>query len=79
MGEVGKILAIFGELKTWLLSGVGIITVVNVIKHGLVYQKGDENEKAGAMRNIKRTLEMGGGIFVAVAFATYVISKLGGK
>lgn len=75
---ISVINSIFTDVKTWLLSLVGIITVVVVIKNGYDYQGGDSSEKQEAVRNIKKAIKMGGGIFILAWFAMYVFDKFNG-
>lgn len=76
MEYVNKISAILADLQGWILLLVGAITTVRIAKEGISYQQGGVSEKANAMSNIKSTLYMGGGIFLLVWFATYVIAKM---
>jgi hypothetical protein len=48
-----------------------------VVKNAFAYQAGDSAEKQDAIRNIRRAIIMGGGIFILSWFATYVIAKMG--
>lgn len=69
---------ILNEVKVWLFTLIGIVTLVVIVIQAFRYQAGDSAEKQEAIRNIKRTIFMGAGIFALSWFATYVIDKMAG-
>lgn len=60
----------------WLFALIGVVTLVVIIIQAFKYQAGDSSEKQDAVRNIRRTIIMGGGVFVLSWFATYVIDRM---
>jgi hypothetical protein len=76
MPFVTKIIAILTDIQGWILLLIGAITTVRVAKEGISYQQGGAREKADSLANIKSSLYMGGGIFVLVWLAGYVITKM---
>ena len=76
MPYIDIIAGILNEVKVWLFTLIGIVSLVVIVIQGFRYQSGDSAEKQEAIRNIKRTILMGGGIFVLAWFATYVINKM---
>jgi len=73
---LSAILSILGDIKGWILTIVGALTAVMVAKYGIDYLQGDEMEKATAKKNVKTTIIWGGGIFMLIWIATYVIEKM---
>jgi hypothetical protein len=76
MPYIDTIAGILNEVKVWLFTLIGIVSLVVIVIQGFRYQSGDSSEKQEAIRNIKRTIIMGGGIFVLAWFATYIINKM---
>ena len=76
MPYIDTIAGILNEVKGWFFALIGVVTLIVVIKNAFAYQAGDSAEKQDALRNIRRTIIMGGGIFVLAWFATYVIEKM---
>ncbi|MFO7928807.1 MAG: hypothetical protein R6U35_03985 [Candidatus Humimicrobiaceae bacterium] len=76
MPYIDVIAGILNEVKVWLFTLIGIVSLVVIVIQGFRYQGGDSAEKQEAIRNIKRTVIMGGGIFVLAWFATYVIDRM---
>lgn len=76
MPFVNTIKGILGDLKTWGFMILLGITVVKIVKEGIIYQQGDGRGKQEAMENIKSAIYMGGGLYAIVWFAEYVISKM---
>ena len=76
MPYIDTIAGILNEVKGWFFALIGVVTLVVIIKNAFAYQAGDSAEKQDALRNIRRTIIMGGGIFVLSWFATYVIEKM---
>lgn len=72
---IQTLLSLLEEVKTWLLSGVAILTVIAVLKDFYIYQGGNDREKETAMMGIKKSLKMGVGIFIIIWIATYAIAK----
>lgn len=71
-----KLINLLGDVKGWILGIVATITAVVIAFHGLKYQQGDGQEKAEAIKNIKKSAIMGGGIFFLVWFGSYVATKM---
>jgi hypothetical protein len=76
MPYLDTITSILNDVKGWFFALIGIVTLVVVVKNAFAYQAGDSAEKQDALRNIKRAITMGGGIFILSWFATYVINKM---
>ena len=76
MPYIDVIAGILNEVKVWLFTLISIVSLVVIVIQGFRYQSGDSVEKQEAIRNIKRTVIMGGGIFVLAWFATYIITKM---
>ena len=76
MPYIDTIAGILNEVKVWLYALTGVVTLVVVIIQAFRYQAGDAAEKQDAVRNIRRTIIMGGGIFALAWFATYVIDRM---
>ena len=76
MPYIDVIAGILNEVKVWLYALTGVVTLVVVIIQAFRYQAGDAAEKQDAVRNIRRTTIMGGGIFALAWFATYVIDRM---
>lgn len=75
---VNKTIEIIGKLKTWALALVGVITVVKIVQYAIQYQSGGDDDKVVAIKSIRRTIIMGGGIFFLVWFASYVVEQYSG-
>ncbi|MHB8276040.1 MAG: hypothetical protein ACYDIA_00085 [Candidatus Humimicrobiaceae bacterium] len=73
-----QIVDILNNLKVWLFSLIGIVTLVVVVIQAFKYQAGDASEKQDAIRHIRNSIVMGAGIFILAWFATYVINKMAG-
>ena len=71
-----QIVDILNNLKVWLFSLIGIVTLVVVVIQAFKYQAGDASEKQDAIRHIRNSIVMGAGIFILAWFATYVINKM---
>ena len=73
-----QIVDILNNVKVWLFTLIGIVTMVVVVIQAFKYQAGDAAEKQDAVRHIRNSIVMGAGIFVLSWFATYVINKMAG-
>ena len=73
-----QIVDILNNVKVWLFTLIGIVTMVVVVIQAFKYQAGDAAEKQDAVRHIRNSIVMGAGIFVLAWFATYVINKMAG-
>ena len=71
-----QIVDILNNVKVWLFTLIGIVTMVVVVIQAFKYQAGDAAEKQDAIRHIRNAIIMGGGIFILAWFATYVINKM---
>jgi len=78
MPYLDVISGILNEVKVWLYTLIGIVTLVVVVIQAFKYQAGDAAEKQDAVRHIRNSIMMGAGIFVLSWFATYVIDKMAG-
>jgi hypothetical protein len=67
---------ILNDVKVWLFTLIGIVTMVVVVIQAFKYQAGDAAEKQDAIRHIRNSIVMGAGIFILAWFATYVINKM---
>jgi len=76
MPYLDVISGILNEVKVWLYTLIGIVTLVVVVIQAFKYQAGDAAEKQDAIRHIRNAIIMGGGIFILAWFATYVINKM---
>ncbi len=76
MPYLDVISGILNDVKVWLFALIGVVTLVVIVIQAFKYQAGDSSEKQDAVRNIRRTIMMGGGIFVLSWFATYVIDRM---
>ena len=76
MPYLDVILGILNEVKVWLYTLIGIVTLVVVVIQAFKYQAGDAAEKQDAIRHIRNSIIMGAGIFILAWFATYVINKM---
>ena len=76
MPYLDTIISILNDVKGWFFALIGIVTLVVVVKNAFAYQAGDSAEKQDAIRSIKKSIIMGGGIFILSWFATYVITKM---
>lgn len=75
---VDKLIEIIDKFKGWGLAIIGVVTVVKVVQYGIQYQGGAEDEKVQAVKLIRKTLIMGGGIFFLVWLAAYIITEMSG-
>ena len=75
---IGQIIDILNNVKVWLFTLIGIVTMVVVVIQAFKYQAGDAGEKQDAIRHIRNSIVMGAGIFLLSWFATYVINKMAG-
>ena len=75
MPYIPVIVGIFNDIKVWLYSLIGVITVVVIIIQAFKYQGGEEAEKHDAIRNIKRVV-MGGGVYLLAWLADYIINRM---
>lgn len=75
MQPVNIINSIFNDAKGWLTGILLSISVAVIIWQGVQYQKGDDDEKLKAKKNMKRSLELIGGIFILIWLASYAFSK----
>ena len=73
-----QIVDILNNVKVWLFTLIGIVTLVVVVIQAFKYQAGDAAEKQDAVRHIRNSIVMGAGIFILAWFATYVINKMAG-
>jgi len=73
-----QIVDILNNVKVWLFTLIGIVTLVVVVIQCFKYQAGDAAEKQDAVRHIRNSIVMGAGIFILAWFATYVIGKMAG-
>jgi len=73
-----QIVEILNQVKVWLLTLIGVVTVVVIIISAIKYQAGDQSEKADEARKIRNSILMGAGIFLLVWFATWVINIMAG-
>jgi len=76
MPYIDTIAEILNEVKVWMYSLIGVVTIVVIIIQAFVYQAGEAAEKHEAIKNIKRTIIMSGGVFLLAWFADYVIGKM---
>jgi len=76
MQYIDEIVSILDTVKVWLFALIGIVTVIVIIIHALKYQGGDSSEKQDAMRQIRNSIIMGGGVFFLVWIATFIIDRL---
>lgn len=76
MPYIDAINGILTEVKTWLFALIGVVTVVVIIIQGIRYQSGDSAEKQEAIRHIRNSIMMGGGVFFLVWLATFVIDRM---
>jgi len=76
MPYLAPIAEILNEVKVWLYTLIGIVTLVVVVIQAFKYQAGDSAEKQDAVRHIRNSIVMGAGIFILSWFATYVINKM---
>jgi len=75
---IGQIVEILNNVKVWLFTLIGVVTMVVVVIQAFKYQAGDSGEKQEAIRHIRNSIVMGAGIFILAWFATYVINKMAG-
>jgi len=73
---INTIVGILNEVKVWLYSLIGVVTIVVIIIQAFKYQAGEAVEKQEALKNIRRTITMSGGVFLLAWLADYVIGKM---
>jgi len=73
---INTIVGILNEVKVWLYSLIGVVTIVVIIIQAFKYQAGEAVEKQEALKNIRRTIIMSGGVFLLAWLADYVIGKM---
>ena len=78
MEFVRVIESILNDVRTWIVSLIGAITIVRILVLAVKHQAGDAMEKEQSMREIKKCITMCGGCFFVVLFVTYLISKMRG-
>lgn len=78
MEFVKVIQAILEDVKLWLTSIIGGVTVAKVLMLAVKHQAGDGMEKEQAMREIKKSVTMAAGSFFLVWFVTYLMGKVQG-
>lgn len=71
-----KINSIVSEFQGYLLGAIAGITALVIVKDAIKYQQGTADEKAQSVKDIKKAIYMGGGVFVFIWIATTVIDKL---
>jgi hypothetical protein len=76
MPYIDVISGILKEVKVWLYSLIGVVTIVVIIIQAFKYQTGEAVEKQEALKNIRRTIIMSGGVFLLAWLADYVIGKM---
>jgi len=76
MPYINTIVGILNEVKVWLYSLIGVVTIVVIIIQAFKYQAGEAVEKQEALKNIRRTIIMSGGVFLLAWLADYVIGKM---
>jgi len=76
MPYINVISGILNEVKVWLYSLIGVVTIVVIIIQAFKYQAGEAVEKQEALKNIRRTIVMSGGVFLLAWLADYVIGKM---
>jgi hypothetical protein len=76
MPYINVISEILDEVKVWLYSLIGVVTIVVIIIQAFKYQAGEAVEKQEALKNIRRTIVMSGGVFLLAWLADYVIGKM---
>jgi len=76
MPYINVISEILNEVKVWLYSLIGVVTIVVIIIQAFKYQAGEAVEKQEALKNIRRTIVMSGGVFLLAWLADYVIGKM---
>ena len=76
MPYIDSIAEILFEVKVWLYSFIVVITIVVIIIQAFKYQAGEAVEKQEALKNIRRTIMMSGGVFLLAWLADYVIGKM---
>ena len=70
--------SILKDVRTWIMSLMGAITIVKILILSVKHQAGDSMEKEQAMREIKKCITMCAGCFFLVWFVTYLVSKVKG-
>jgi len=76
MPYINTIAEILNEVKVWLYSLIGVVTIVVIIIQAFKYQAGEAVEKQEALKNIRRVVIMSGGVFLLAWLADYVIGKM---
>jgi len=76
MPYIDVISGILNEVKVWLYSLIGVVTIVVIIIQAFKYQAGEAVEKQEALKNIRRVVIMSGGVFLLAWLADYVIGKM---
>lgn len=76
MPYINTIYSVLSELLGWIKYLIGIISLVKIAQYALEYQKGDSVEKAQAVRDIRKTFEMGGGFFFLLWLGQYIFDKM---
>lgn len=75
MNFVKVIEKLLNDLQGYLLGLIGAVTTIMVAIYAVKFLMGDSSDKSEAVSNIKRTLIMGGGIFVLIWLAGEIISR----
>lgn len=70
-----KIASILTEITRWGKYLVAFITVGVILINGVKYLQGDASEKSDAIKKIKNTFYMGGGIFFLVWLGQYIVTE----
>jgi len=76
MPYIDVIYGILNEVKVWLYSLIGVVTIIVIIIQAFKYQTGEAIEKQEALKNIRRVVVMSGGVFLLAWLADYVIGKM---
>jgi len=76
MPYINTIAEILNEVKVWLYSLIGVVTIVVIIIQAFKYQAGEAVEKQEALKNIRRVVIMSGGVFLLAWLADYAIGKM---
>jgi hypothetical protein len=76
MPYIDVIAGILNEVKVWLYSLIGVVTIIVIIIQAFKYQTGEAVEKQEALKNIRRVVVMSGGVFLLAWLADYVIGKM---
>lgn len=65
------------DFKGWLLIPLASIATIVIIIQAFKYMQGASDEKASAVKNIKSTIGISGGIFFLIWLVTEVITRFG--